>query len=70
MFSNILSRERQRLLELLGQKHITDGFYLAGGTAAALYLGHRISEDFVFFLCLNLTMHRLSEILVLSVILL
>ena len=49
MFSNILSRERQRLLELLGQKHIIDGFYLAGGTAAALYLGHRISEDFDFF---------------------
>lgn len=24
-------------------------FYLAGGTAAALYLAHRLSEDFDFF---------------------
>ncbi|MBO8129194.1 MAG: nucleotidyl transferase AbiEii/AbiGii toxin family protein [Peptococcaceae bacterium] len=36
-------------MELLARHGILQNFYLAGGTAAALYLGHRISEDFDFF---------------------
>jgi len=36
-------------LAILGQSKILKTSYLAGGTAAALYLGHRISVDFDFF---------------------
>jgi len=36
-------------LELLGSQKITRGFYLAGGSALALHLGHRISVDLDFF---------------------
>jgi predicted nucleotidyltransferase component of viral defense system len=34
---------------LLGAKKITRAFYLAGGSALALHLGHRISVDLDFF---------------------
>lgn len=49
MFQEVISRDRQSLLELLGRQDILKNFYLAGGTAAALHLGHRLSEDFDFF---------------------
>lgn len=49
MFKQVISKDRQDLLELLGRQGILKDFYLAGGTAAALYMGHRISEDFDFF---------------------
>ena len=47
MFYDILDKERQAILPLLGKlpKH----FYLAGGTALALQIGHRDSIDFDFF---------------------
>jgi hypothetical protein len=44
----ILSRAQARLLpNLVGLK--SRGFYLAGGTALALHLGHRSSVDFDFY---------------------
>ena len=50
MFIHILSEEQRSLLEALRDTNLYSGkFYLAGGTAAALYLGHRLSEDFDFF---------------------
>lgn len=33
----------------LGKQEALEGFYLAGGTALALYFGHRISKDLGFF---------------------
>jgi hypothetical protein len=39
----------QRILYVLGQMPIIRQFYLAGGTALALRLGHRISQDFDLF---------------------
>ncbi|MBE3573816.1 MAG: nucleotidyl transferase AbiEii/AbiGii toxin family protein [Moorella humiferrea] len=36
-------------LELLSSTGILQNFYLAGGTALALHLGHRLSEDLDFF---------------------
>lgn len=39
----------QRLLLLLGQLPALRGFYLGGGTALALRLGHRISQDVDLF---------------------
>jgi len=49
LFENIMSEERHSFLEQLVGQNLTDSFYLAGGTATALYLGHRWSEDLDFF---------------------
>lgn len=44
----VISRKQCELLVLLNKNRILDNFYLAGGTAVALYLGHRFSDDFNF----------------------
>jgi len=44
---DILSKGRFEILPLLA--NFKDDFYLAGGTALALQLGHRDSIDFDFF---------------------
>lgn len=47
MYSNILSAEQKKLLGLLSS--FSDQFYLSGGTAIALQIGHRQSIDFDLF---------------------
>ena len=47
MFDNILSRQRKNILPYL--ETFKNDFYLAGGTALALQIGHRESIDFDFF---------------------
>lgn len=47
MHTNILSSKQQELLPLI--KQFSDDFGLVGGTAIALYLGHRRSIDFDLF---------------------
>jgi hypothetical protein len=47
MYRNVLNKEQIKLLPLL--KEFKRTFYLAGGTAAALYIGHRRSIDFDLF---------------------
>ena len=47
MYYDILDKHRKKILPLL--KHFKDDFYLAGGTALALQIGHRDSIDFDFF---------------------
>ncbi len=47
MFYDILDENRKSILPLL--KNLKSDFYLAGGTALALQLGHRDSIDFDFF---------------------
>jgi len=46
---HILNAKQKRLLKPLGNWAASHGFYLAGGTALALMLGHRQSVDFDFF---------------------
>lgn len=46
MYSEALNKQSQKIF--LRLNHFKD-FYLAGGTALALQLGHRISVDFDFF---------------------
>lgn len=41
--------QTQQLLQILGTLTVLQPFYLAGGTALALRLGHRISQDLDFF---------------------
>jgi hypothetical protein len=45
----VLSATQRRVLEVLGPVLDRRGFYLAGGTALALQLGHRRSIDFDWF---------------------
>ena len=49
MFIEVLPKELPRHLETLSQGGLLQPFYLAGGTGAALQLGHRISVDLDFF---------------------
>lgn len=49
MFSKTIPGKLQSNLELLGKEKKLAQFYLAGGTAIALQLGHRISRDLDFF---------------------
>ena len=49
MFEETLVRGAKDILAALGRSGILRDAYLAGGTAAALQLGHRVSVDFDFF---------------------
>jgi hypothetical protein len=49
VFREILTGAQQDLLELLSRIPEVRTFYLAGGTALALHLGHRRSQDLDFF---------------------
>lgn len=49
MFTETLFGNTQELLALLESSQLLQEAYLAGGTAAALQLGHRISVDLDFF---------------------
>lgn len=49
MFTNTLPGNAQKALAILGKHPQPPGVYLAGGSALALHLGHRISVDFDFF---------------------
>lgn len=49
MFEETLIKGAKENLALLGRSGILKDAYLAGGTAAALQLGHRISVDLDFF---------------------
>lgn len=60
-----ISDNTKRVLFLLNDKDTIKKFYLAGGTALALQLGHRISNDLDFFsqngFDENFTIQRLAE---------
>ncbi|MCI0432755.1 MAG: nucleotidyl transferase AbiEii/AbiGii toxin family protein [Gemmatimonadetes bacterium] len=45
----VLPRNQQALLRQLGSVARQSGFYLGGGTAVAIQLGHRLSLDFDWF---------------------
>lgn len=49
MFLQTIPEKLKSNLELLGGEPACSQFYLAGGTALALQLGHRISNDLDFF---------------------
>jgi len=49
MFANTVSSDTLRGIKALGKSGVMDKAYLAGGTALALQLGHRISLDLDFF---------------------
>lgn len=49
MFEQVLTRDSKGILIALGRSPFFREAYLAGGTAAALQLGHRLSHDLDFF---------------------
>lgn len=49
MFTETLFGNTKQALAVLGKSHLMDNAYLAGGTACALQIGHRISVDLDFF---------------------
>ncbi|MFQ6113328.1 MAG: nucleotidyl transferase AbiEii/AbiGii toxin family protein [bacterium] len=49
MFEQVLPGNAKAILAVLGKNEVIQKAYLAGGTALALQLGHRISYDFDFF---------------------
>lgn len=49
MFFEVLTGNARTVLEKLALSNVREAYYLAGGTAAALQMGHRRSEDFDFF---------------------
>jgi len=49
MFTKAILPDTLRALKLVSKIKIIQKSYLAGGTALALHLGHRISEDLDFF---------------------
>ncbi|RLD53459.1 MAG: hypothetical protein DRJ01_19370 [Bacteroidetes bacterium] len=46
----VLPTEQKLLLKLLSKQNWLSSFYLVGGTALALQIGHRQSIDFDFFI--------------------
>ncbi len=53
MFEETLFGNAKENLAILGKSKILEKAYLAGGTAAALQLGHRISVDLDFFTAID-----------------
>lgn len=49
MFKEAISPDLQSNLAILSKERFVKPFYLAGGTACSLYLGHRFSFDLDFF---------------------
>lgn len=49
MFSETVSPDTARLIEKIKNRSWLSSYYLAGGTALALHLGHRTSIDLDFF---------------------
>jgi hypothetical protein len=49
MYVETISERAQASLKLVGQTPLATQFYLGGGTAVALYLGHRQSDELDFF---------------------
>jgi len=49
MFPKAVSDRLLRLIRDFGKDPLAKNFYLAGGSALALQLGHRVSEDLDFF---------------------
>ncbi len=49
MHKESLTQNTKRVLETLGRKGLVKDFYLAGGSALALYYGHRYSIDLDWF---------------------
>ena len=58
---DVLTQDQKRVLKRLGPFALQQNFYLAGGTALAIHLGHRCSRDFDWF-----TTRQISDAMILA----
>jgi len=63
MYEKVVSTKTKRVLESLDKIEIIKNFYLAGGTALALQLGHRKSIDLDLFSRRSFSTEKLKTIL-------
>ncbi|MCX7915858.1 MAG: nucleotidyl transferase AbiEii/AbiGii toxin family protein [Verrucomicrobiae bacterium] len=63
MYNDILTSAQKSALAILSGSSVARSFYLAGGTALALHLGHRESADFDFFCEQRFDPHELLNLL-------
>ena len=61
MFAEVLPKKTRQSLAVLGESRILQDAYLAGGTALALQLGHRVSVDLDFFTQKKFQERRFAE---------
>ncbi|HOK41898.1 MAG TPA: nucleotidyl transferase AbiEii/AbiGii toxin family protein [bacterium] len=61
LFLKIFPKSQQKLFEKLSKQIFIKDYYLAGGTALALLIGHRISIDFDFFKENNIDLENLKN---------
>ena len=59
----IFPQEQLRLFEILSEQEWMNPFYLAGGTALALQIGHRRSVDFDFFTIHDFNVRQITKTL-------
>ncbi|MFW9914510.1 MAG: nucleotidyl transferase AbiEii/AbiGii toxin family protein [Candidatus Thorarchaeota archaeon] len=61
MFPNTLDSQTWKILQKIDEMPLLKEFYLAGGSATALQLGHRISRDIDFFTAKSFSIHELLQ---------
>jgi len=63
MHAEALAKPTAQCLKILSEQTFLNSYYLAGGTAVALHLGHRRSEDLDFFTSEKIDSLKLRELL-------
>lgn len=61
MYPETLASETRCVLEKIGKQAFIQDFYLVGGTALALHLGHRESIDLDFFSAKDFSLDKLKK---------
>src|SRR3990167_404937 len=61
MYPETLAPETRRVLEKISQQPFIEDFYLVGGTALALHIGHRESIDLDFFSSQDFSLEKLKR---------
>ncbi|MEK9151396.1 MAG: nucleotidyl transferase AbiEii/AbiGii toxin family protein [Patescibacteria group bacterium] len=64
MYRETLAPETRRVLEKISTRSFIEDFYLVGGTALALHLGHRESIDLDFFSAQDFSLEKLKKAVV------
>ncbi len=61
MHSQTIDSKTKRVLDKIANTEISSKFYLAGGTALAIHLGHRMSIDLDFFSETDFSIEKLKK---------